>query len=151
MLGSDGERAGEYLAERDEGLGAEQAHGLQLFVDEMEQVLVVAGIYLHEHVILPGGVVALYHFGHLFKPVNNLVEFIGFLEEHPDEGTGVVAESRRLDQSAGTLQDVGSLQLGDALVDCGTAYATFAGDFQKRFAAVVDQHLENFGVEVINL
>ena len=147
----DRKRAGEHLAEWDDGLGAKHTHRLELVVDEMEEVFVVTGIQLDKHVILAGGEM---HFGHFRNGVELLDDFVkrrGFLEIDSDKSTCVISQGGGLDESARTFKDIGCLQLGDTLMNRRTADATLAGDFEERLPSVVYQHLEYFGVQLVNL
>ncbi len=151
MLRSYRKSAGENFAERNNCLGTEQSHRLQSLVNEVQEVFVVAGLNFQKHIVLPGGVMAFDNFGYFFDSFKNLVELVGFLEEYADESACVVPKSRGFNQSAGTFENVSSLQFGNTLMDRRTTHTAFARDFQKRLAPVIDEHLENFGVEVVNL
>ena len=146
-----GEGAGEDFTEGNDGFGAKHSHGLEFVVDEVEQVLVVVGVDLHEHVVGAGGEVNFGDFGHYLEFLDYVVEGGSFLEVDTHEGASVVAQGGGLDQSARTFKDIGGLEFCDALVNGSTADATFAGDFKERLATVVDKHLKNFGVQFVNL
>lgn len=146
-----GEGAGEHFTERDDGLGAEQTHRLEFVVDEMEEMLVVTGVELHEHVILAGGEVNLGHFRNGAELFDDVVKRSGFLEVDSDKSACVISQSGGLDERARSFKDVGRLKLGDTLMNRGTADATLAGDFEERLPSVVYQHLEDFGVQLVNL
>ena len=116
-MGGDGECAAEDFAEGDEGLGAEESQGLQALVDEVEEMLVVAGIHLDEHVVLTGGEVALHHFGYFFEFLYYFVEFVRLFEEDAYESAGVISECSGFDECARSFEDVCSLKFSDALMD----------------------------------
>ncbi len=120
-------------------------------MNQVEEMLVVTGIDFHQHVILAGCVMAFYHFGHSLELFNYLAEVFRIFQEKSDKGAGVVAQRCGFDQRTRAFKYVCRLQLGYALVYGGTAHATFAGYFQERLATVVNEHLENLRVELVNL
>ena len=146
-----GESTREHFAERDYRLRTQQPKRLKLLVNESQKMLIVVSIHLNQQIILPRGEMTFHHFGHRLNPLYKRLILVRLLEEYAHKGAGVVAQRSRLDLCTRAIQKVGSLQLGYALMDSGTRYATFARNFQKRLTTIIHKHLQNLGVEVVEL
>ena len=83
----DRKLATEYLAERDQRLGARQPDGLQLGVDNLEQVLVVPGEPFDNRVVLSGRSMALDHLGNFVQLLHHVLEVARILQVEPHIGT----------------------------------------------------------------
>ena len=59
--------AAESRVERDDGLAARQSERLQVVMDDVEQMMVVKGVYLYEHIVVTGCVVAFHDFRNAFQ------------------------------------------------------------------------------------
>lgn len=104
ILGKDGDGALEDFLEGYEGLRAACAEA-EFVVDDLEQVLVVAGVNLCENVVGAGGEMAVYHFGNLKKTFNDLIEFGGVAQYKSYVSTSLIAYGSRVYLGLESLDD----------------------------------------------
>lgn len=132
----DGNLTMEFFAERDYCLGAANAEGLELAVDKVEKMLVVAGIHLDEDVVFTGGEMTFYDLGNFLYFLHDFVETRRVIKEKADVGACVVTDCFMVDDCFKSLDYAGSEQLLDALVYCSTGYITLACNLQKRLSGI---------------
>lgn len=113
----DGDVATEGFFKGDEGLGAGQAQGLQLFVDDAEHVTVVLGVDFDEHVVLAGGVVAFHDLRNFVERLHHVAEMAWIFEEDAQEGTGLVTDLVGVQDEFRAFDDAQVGELLNALVD----------------------------------
>ncbi len=83
----DGNLAVDRLVEGDEGLGAHHAvDGLDFIVEQLHQVLVVAGIYLDEHGVGACGKVTFHNLGNFLQLGHHIAVHGPPLQVHADVG-----------------------------------------------------------------
>ena len=81
------------MVERDESLGAGDAEdGLNLAVEKLHQMLIVAGKQLDEHGVGTGGEMALHHFGNFLELWHHFMVHGTALKIHTYEGACAVAK-----------------------------------------------------------
>ena len=94
----NGGLAAENLLEADESLGAGPALLLDA-LQQMQQVVVVAGEDLEENIVLATRVIELHHLGDFAQVFHNLVVLRRVAHVDADKGTGVVAQSGRVEDA----------------------------------------------------
>lgn len=132
----DGNLTMEFFAERDYCLCAANAEGLELAVDKVEKMLVVAGIHLDEDVVFTGGEMTFYDLGNFLYFLHDFVETRRVIKEKADVGACVVTDCFMVDDCFKSLDYAGSEKLLDALVYCSTGYITLACNLQKRLSGI---------------
>lgn len=125
------------VVERYECLGAcDTVNHLDFVVEQIHQMLVVAGVELDEHRVGACGEVALNHFGDFLKLRHHIAVHGSALEVDADVGAGAVTEYLRVDVIARSGDDVKVNHALNALVDSGARDATFSGDIFRGDACV---------------
>ena len=146
-----GDFAGDRLLEGDEGFGAGDAvDHLDLVVEQVHEVFVVASVEFDEHGVGAGGEVAFHDFGDFFEFGDDIAICGGAFEVNADVSAGGVAEYFGVDLVAGAGDNVEFDQALDALVDCGTRYAATNGHVRGGDAGVAHNNVENLTVEVVD-
>ena len=112
------------------------AEGLELAVDKVEKMLVVAGIHLDEYVVFTGGEMTFYNLGNFLYFLHDFIETRRVVKEKADVGACVVTDCFMVDDCFKSLNYAGSEQLLDALVYCCTGYITLACNLQKRLSGI---------------
>ena len=100
------------LLERDERLGGDNAgDGLQLVVEQIHELLIVARIGFDEHGIGACGEVALHDFGDVDEPLDNVFVHRSALQIQSHVGAGAVSQALGIDvESASEDHTVASLK-----------------------------------------
>ena len=132
----DGNLTMEFFAKRDYCLCAADAEGLELAVDKVEKMLVVAGIHLDEDVVFTGGEMTFYNLGNFLYFLHDFVETRRVVKEKADVGACVVTDCFMVDDCFKSLDNAGSEQLLDALVYGSAGYITLACNLQKRLTGI---------------
>ena len=147
----DGKLAAERFFEGDNRFGTRQPQRLQFGVDNLQQVVVVAGVYFQEHIILTGGIVAFYDFGNMLQFIDDLFELSRRLQVHTDVGARLEADSVGVEGKFRTFDDAEIGQFLHALVYGCSRYIAFTSHFQERNARVRCDKSQNFIIEIIQL
>ncbi len=120
-----------------------------LVEDDVEQMLVVAGIDLDEHGVFADGVVALHHFGYLSHLVHDLLHEGQVVEYHAKKGAGLVAKLGDIKLKLRLVDDAEFLKARHALVDGWSGDVAEARDFAVGHTRVGGEDVEYFLVKRI--
>ena len=69
--------------------------GCRAVVDDVEQMMVVKGVNLDEHVIVTSGIMTFYHFGNFPQLIYNLIELLRVFQVKPHVGACLIADFLR--------------------------------------------------------
>lgn len=139
------------MVERNEGLGADDSWDhLDVVVEEIHQVLVVACENLDEHRVGTSGEVALNDFGDLFKFGDNLAVHVAALEVDADVGASLVSDDARVDVVAGSGDNVEIDHALDALMYGGTGNAANFRHVLGGDAGVLHNNLKDLSIEIVD-
>ena len=133
--------------ERNDRLRTRQTEGLQLVVDDVEQMMVVAGIYLYEHVETTCSVVTFYHFRNLLQFLNYVIKLSGILQVQTYVGARFISHLLRVDYELRTFQYSEISKLLNALVNSSATYIARTCHLQKRDAGISGNESEYFLVK----
>ena len=110
---------------------------LQLTIQQIHQLFVVAGIELDEHRVGACGEVALHHLRDELQALYHVLVHRTFLEVDADIGTGAVAQTLRVDIEAAASDDVGIDEVLNTLVDGCTGYITLGCHILERDTGIL--------------
>ena len=117
VLVCDGNGTREHFFERDEGLGARHAEGQHFVLEQMEQVVVVAGKEFDEDVVAAGVVVTFDYLGDALELLDDMAHRRRVAQIKPDIRTGLVAYGFGIDETLRAGDDAVGYQSLDALMD----------------------------------
>lgn len=118
-------------------------------MDDVEQMMVVQGVYFHEHIVVTGGVVAFHDFRNAFQLLHHLVEVLRMLQVDADEGTRLISYFLRVDVEFLTLQHALVAEFLNALVNSGSAHVADSCHLEERHSCVFRDEFENLLVQRI--
>lgn len=151
LLDRYGDDALDALLERDEGLGGDYAlYALHLVVEQVHELLIVAGIEFDEHGVRTGGEVAFHDLGDLEELLDNLLVHAAALKVESDVGTGGVADALRVDTEAAAGDDAALDEVLHALVDGRTRHAAGCRYVLEGYSCVLGKNAENLSVEIVD-
>ena len=142
----DGHLALEGFVEGDQCFGACQAQGLELVVNDGEQVVVVARVELDEHIVLAGREMALHYLGNLCEGLRYALERGGVFQVYSYVGTGFVAYFFGVDHVLAAFQDAHLPQSLYALVYGRSRHVACTGYFEERDTGIVGYEFEDLSV-----
>ena len=132
------------LLERDERLGAYHAvDALQFVVQKVHELLVVAGIELHEHGVGTCGEVTFHHLGDSGNALYNLFIHTAALKVETHVGAGGVAEALGVHVETASCDHATFDKVLHALVDGGARNATFGCYVLERDACILRENVQN--------
>ena len=147
----DGNLALDALLQRDERFSCHHARNLlQLTVQQIHQLLVVAGVELHHHGVGTRGEMALHHLGDMLQALHHLLVHRAALQVDAHIGAGAIAQGLGVDIEAAAGDDVALDEALHTLVDGGTRHTTLGGHIFKRDTCILRENVQDFLVEVIN-
>ena len=111
-------------------------------------MVVVAGDYFCEYIVMSCGEVTFYNLGYLFKIFNNLGEFGGVVKEYAYVCACLVAERGGIYLTFCAVDYTFCREALEALVDCCARHAKFAGYFEIRLSAILAQFLKNLFINL---
>ena len=123
-----------------------EAQRLELVMDDVHHVVVVASEDLDEQVVIARRDVALHHLGNLLQGLHHAVEVLGILQIETDIGAGLVADLFGVDEKLRSQENAQVGELLYALVDSGTTHVARTCYFEERNASVFCDKTENLAV-----
>ena len=123
---------------------------LYLGVEQVEQVLVVMGIYLDQQSELAQGVLRLYHLRYLLQCRNHLVIHRRLLHLDTDIYAELVAQHLRLHMVTGAGDNTIIEHLLHTLMDCSTTHTALVCYVFERNTRTLGDNLQDFTVQLIN-
>ncbi len=121
--------------------------GLELVVDDVEQMMIVQSVYFDEHVIVAGGVVTFNNFRYLLQNGKRIVEIFGILEVQTYVGACFIAYFFRVYDELRTFENTLIAEFLDTLVYGCAAYIASTCHFEKRDTGIFGNEPENFLVQ----
>lgn len=140
----------EALLKRDEGLGLCYAGNvLDLVVEQLHEVLIVACVNLDEHGVRAGREVALHNLGNLLEFVDSLAVHRAFLKFYAYIGAGIVTQCLGIYVIARACDDFHLDEALDALMNCSTRNSAYNGNVFRCDAGIVHYDVQNLSVEIV--
>ena len=124
---------------------------LDFAIEQLHEMLIVAGKKLDEHGVGAGGEVAFHNFRYFLKFGNHLVVHGTALKIHTYECAGAITEELCTHVVTGTGDDTEIHHALYALMNGSTRYATFGGYFFGGYAGIVHDNAEYLFVKFIYL
>ena len=126
------------LVERDECLGRHHTRNhLHLVVEQIHEMLVVAGIHLEEHGVGTSGEVALHNFGNIDELLYHVLIHVASLEVHAYISACAIADALGVNIETATLYHTASNEMLNALVDCRTRHASLSGYILEWYTCIL--------------
>ena len=122
---------------------------LHFVIQQVHQVLVVAGIYLGQHGVRTSGEVAFHYFGNLFQLCHYRLVHGAFFQLDTHIRAGSVSEGFRVDVITRTYNDTEINQTLHTLVDGSTRYAAFGSYILERNTGVLGNDFQNLPVKIV--
>ena len=132
-------------------LGARKSQRLQFVVYYVEQVRIVLGMQLYEHVVLSRRVMTLYNFGDFLQLVDDLLKLVGTLEVQPHICTRLESYLVWVDKIIRFADYPHTHQPLHPLVYSSAGDTAFARYFKKGHARILRNHTENLVIQLIQL
>lgn len=139
------------MVERNESFSAGNTRNhLYLFVQQLHEMLIVAGIELDEHGIRAGSEVTFHDLGNLLYLGHYVAVHGTALQINTYICAGGITEYLGIDMITGTCDHIHIYEALKALMDGGTRHSAFHCHVFRRDAGVVHHYLKYFSVEIVN-
>ena len=116
-------------------------------MDELHEMVVVAGVELDEKVHAARGHVALHHLGHLAQGLHHRVVARRVLQVERNVGASLIAYFFRVEDELRTLDDTEIGKFLNTLVDSRTAHVAGTRHLKKWNASILGNEFEDFLVQ----
>lgn len=131
----DRELAVDCRVERDDGLAARQPQRLELIVNDVEQMMVVDGVYFDEHVKITGGIMTFNHLRNVSQFFHNSVKFLRIFQIQSYIGTCLIAYFLQVDNILRPLENAEVRQFLYSLMNSSAADIACTGYLQNGIRA----------------
>lgn len=103
--------------------------------------MVVAGVYLYEHIEAARSVMALHNLGYLLQLIYHIVELRRILQVESDVSTRLIAELFRVDDELRAFKHAQIVEFLYALMYRSATHVAQTSHFQERDASVASYQL----------
>ena len=120
-------------------------------MDDIQQMVVVEGVYLDKEVEVACCVVTFHHFGYPLQLLHHPVEVFRVFEVKANKGTSLIAYLLGINYEFRPLDNTGVRQFLYALVNGSPAHVAGSCHLQERHTCVFCYHSQNLLVKFVNL